>query len=130
MVKLEWLQKYSLVLKQSTYLVWSLQTLFISALELQVSKEMWHCNSFNLCLISIYKICFSCEKFNDQWSQTQIASKVRLHVRRIVLKNGIYYKYETSSLTPFVKPHNVLNFAVQNIFGIRFYVQSGVDHQW
>ena len=31
------------------------------------------------------------------------------------------YKYETSALTPFVKPHDELNLAAQ------FYLQSGID---
>ena len=44
----------------------------------------------------------------------------RLHVRQIVLMNVIYYEYKTSTHTPFVKPCNVLNLAIQNIF----YVQS------
>ena len=43
------------------------------------------------------------------------------------------YKYETSTLTPFVKPYNILNSDVQEctlwtiVRGICFYVQSGVD---
>ena len=35
------------------------------------------------------------------------------------------YKYETSTPTPFVKPHDVLKIAQQNIF--YFYVESRVD---
>ena len=39
-----------------------------------------------------------------------------LHIRLIVLKNVINYKYKTSTLTPFVKPCNVLY--------IQLYVES------
>ena len=34
------------------------------------------------------------------------------------------YKYKTSTLTPFVKPHNVLNLAVQKIFYVQLYMES------
>ena len=34
------------------------------------------------------------------------------------------YKDKTSTLTPFVKPHNVLNLVVLNIFYIQSYVES------
>ena len=34
------------------------------------------------------------------------------------------YRYETSTLTPFVKPHDILNLAVQNVFYIQLYVES------
>ena len=34
------------------------------------------------------------------------------------------YKYETSTLTPFVKPCNILNLATKNIFYIQLYVES------
>ena len=33
-------------------------------------------------------------------------------------------KYETSTLTPFVKPHNILNLAIPNIFYIQLYMES------
>ena len=36
--------------------------------------------------------------------------------RWIVLKNFIFYKYKTYTLSPFVKPCKVLNVAVQNVF--------------
>ena len=32
--------------------------------------------------------------------------------------------YATSTLTPIVKPHNVLNLAIQNIFYIQSYMES------
>ena len=34
------------------------------------------------------------------------------------------YKYETYTLTPFVKPPNILNLATQNKFYIKLYVES------
>ena len=34
------------------------------------------------------------------------------------------YKYETSTLTPFVKPRSILNLAIQNVFYIQSYVES------
>ena len=46
-------------------------------------------------------------------------------------KVGLYsrasfiYKFKTSTLTPFVKPRNLLNLAVRNIF-LHFYIQSWV----
>ena len=38
------------------------------------------------------------------------------------------YKYETSTLTPFVKPHNILNLAAQNIFYVQSYVESNFTY--
>ena len=34
------------------------------------------------------------------------------------------YKYKTSTLTPFVKPHDILNLAVQNVFYVQSYMES------
>ena len=34
------------------------------------------------------------------------------------------YKYKTSTLTPFVKPHDILKLAVQNVFYIKLDVES------
>ena len=34
------------------------------------------------------------------------------------------YKYETSTLTPFAKPSDILNLAIQNIFYAQSYVES------
>ena len=34
------------------------------------------------------------------------------------------YKYKTSTLNPFVKPRDILNLAIQNIFYIQSYVES------
>ena len=39
-------------------------------------------------------------------------------------RKSFIYKYKTSTLTPFVKPRNVLNLAIQNLF----YVQSNVEY--
>ena len=49
------------------------------------------------------KLILALQRLDDLNRQTQIACKVRFPVRQIVLKNVIY-KYETSSLTPFIKP--------------------------
>ena len=38
------------------------------------------------------------------------------------VKNVIYLKAQTSTLTPFVKPRDIFNLAVQNIFYIQSYV--------
>ena len=38
-------------------------------------------------------------------------------------------KYETSTLTPFVKPHNVLNLAIQNVFYVPLYVESAFTYK-
>ena len=54
---------------------------------------------------------------------TWIAHKVGLYSRTSFL-----YKYETSTLTPFVKPHNILNLAGQNILYLQSYVQSAFMH--
>ena len=56
------------------------------------------------------------------WVYFALAVGPGLHVRRIKLKNVIY-KYKTSTLTPFVKPCDVVNLAKQNVF----YVQSCVE---
>ena len=47
-----------------------------------------------------------------------------LHIRQIVLKNVILYKCKTPKLTTFVKPFDILNLAVQNIFYRQLYVES------
>ena len=60
--------------------------------------------------------------------QTQIAYKVRLHISWIGLKNVIYFKYETSTPTPFVKPRDVLNLAVQNVFYMQSFVESAFTY--
>ena len=46
------------------------------------------------------------------------------------------YKYQASTLTPFVKPRTILNLAIQNIFyiqsglrTIRIYIQSGANRK-
>ena len=45
-----------------------------------------------------------------------------LHVKSDCMNGGLYsrmsfiYKYKTSTLTPFVKPCNILNLAKQNVF--------------
>ena len=38
------------------------------------------------------------------------------------------YKYETSTLTPFVKPCDVLNLALQTIFYEQSYVESAFTY--
>ena len=47
-----------------------------------------------------------------------------MHVRRIVLKTSFTFKYKICTLTPFVKPCNVLNIAVWNIFYVQLYMES------
>ena len=37
---------------------------------------------------------------------------------------SFFCKYKTSTLTPFVKPHDILNLAVQNAFYIQTFVES------
>ena len=39
-------------------------------------------------------------------------------------RTSFIYKYETSTLTPFVKPSNILNIAIQNVFYVQSYVES------
>ena len=34
------------------------------------------------------------------------------------------YKYETSTLTTFVKPSDILNLAIQNVFYVQSYMES------
>ena len=51
--------------------------------------------------------------------QTRIACKVKLYSRM-----SFIYKYETSTLTPFVKPRNILNLAVQDVFYVQLYMES------
>ena len=55
--------------------------------------------------------------------QTQIVHKVRLHVRQIVLKQIIYFQVQNIH-TPFVKPDDIPNLAVPNIFYIQSYMKS------
>ena len=43
-------------------------------------------------------------------------------------RTSFIYKYETSTLTPFEKQHNVLNLAVRNIFYIQLYVESAFTY--
>ena len=38
------------------------------------------------------------------------------------------YKYKTSTLTPFVKPCDILNLAIQNIFYTQLYVESAFTY--
>ena len=52
--------------------------------------------------------------------RTQIARKVRLHIRRIVLKNVIYLLVQNIHTYPFAKPYTILNLAAQNVFYIQF----------
>ena len=39
-------------------------------------------------------------------------------------KMSFIYKYKTPTLTPFVKPRDVLNLTVQNIFYVQSYAES------
>ena len=72
----------------------------------------------------IYKFC--CK---HSFYRTQIARKVRLHEKsdctlgRLKSRMSFIYKYEISTLTPFVKPHAILNLAVQTIFYIQYTLQ-------
>ena len=76
----------------------------------------------------IYKFC--CK---HSFYRTQIARKVRLHEKsdctlgRLKSRMSFIYKYEISTLTPFVKPRNILNLAVQNVHWIHCYIQSRVN---
>ena len=53
-----------------------------------------------------------------------------LHVKsdcmwgRLYSRMSFIYKYETSTLTPFEKPGDILNLAVQNIFYVQLYMES------
>ena len=53
-----------------------------------------------------------------------------LHVKsnctlgRLYSRTSFIYKYKTSTLTPFVKPCDVLNLAIQNLFYTQLYVES------
>ena len=38
------------------------------------------------------------------------------------------HKYESFTLTPFVKPHNILNLAEQNIFYVQLYMESAFTY--
>ena len=51
--------------------------------------------------------------------QTPIARKTNLCSRK-----SFIYKYKTSTLTPFVKPWDILNLATKNVFYIQMYVES------
>ena len=64
-----------------------------------------------------------CEQSNTIKHWTEIVHKVGLHVR-LYSRMSFIYKYKTSTLTPFVKPHNVLNLAVQKIFYVQLYMES------
>ena len=77
------------------------------------------------------------QSLNDFWGcsggcsllfgRTWIAHKVGMHVRRIVIKNIIFYKYETSTLALFVKPRYILNLATKCILHTS-YVESTFTH--
>ena len=51
--------------------------------------------------------------------RTQIARKDGLYSR-----TSLIYKYETSTITPFVKPCAVLNLDIQIVFYLQSYVES------
>ena len=61
---------------------------------------------------------------SQNYCGTRIDHKGRLTVRQIHLKKPFIYKYKTSTLTPFVKPHEILNLALQNIFYAQLYMES------
>ena len=55
--------------------------------------------------------------------RTRIAHKGRLYARI-----SFIYKQETSTFTPFVRPHNVLILAVRNIFNIQSSMESAFTY--
>ena len=71
--------------------------------------------------IKVVNLIYFCGIFN---CRTRIARNVRLQLRRIVLKMSFIYKYITSAFNPFVKPCDILNLAVWNIFYIQLYMES------
>ena len=58
----------------------------------------------------------------DECCKTILTVGPGLHLKLDCMYGRMYsimsfiYKYETSTLTPFIKPRNILNLAVQNIF--------------
>ena len=51
-----------------------------------------------------------------------------MNARWIVYRTLFIYKYKTYTLTPFVKPRNILNLAIQNVFNIQLYVESAFTY--
>ena len=47
---------------------------------------------------------------------------------RLYSRMSCLYKYKTSTLTPFVKPRNTLNLAVQNVFYVKMYAESAFTY--
>ena len=39
-------------------------------------------------------------------------------------RTSFIFKYKTSTLPPLVKPHNILNLAVQNVFYVKSFKES------
>ena len=83
----------------------------ISHILAPVTKVCQHSASSQMILLSIVP-------WADENCRTRIACKVRLHIRQIVLK------YETFTLTTFVKKCDILNKAVRNEFDIHSYMES------
>jgi len=55
----------------------------------------------------------------------------RLHVKsegRLYSRTSFIYKDKTSTLTPFVKPRDILNLSIQNVFYIQSYVESAFTY--
>ena len=74
--------------------------------------------------LGIYKVLWNSPLVNSgnfaySFCWTWIAHKGRLYSRM-----SFIYKYKTSTFTPFVKPCNMLNLAVWNIFYVQSYVES------
>ena len=51
-----------------------------------------------------------------------------VHVRRIVLRNVIYFLVQNINTSPFVKPCDILNLVIQNVFYVQSYMLSALNY--
>ena len=69
-----------------------------------------------------------CNRCMATFCWTRIAHKVGLHESGLYSRTSFIYKYKAPTLTPYVKPRNILNLAVQNIFYVQLYVESAFTY--
>ena len=84
----------------------------------------WHCHSTGHTQRmgkrgGILLLCFSMIWVTQEWGRQIVQVQDGLYSRM-----SFIFMYETSTLTPFVKPCDILNLAIRNIFYIQLYVES------
>ena len=97
-----------------------------------LKTRFWVSFGFNLIFKTVLdsnfvQKCFFCLKQGQiqmKFFWTQIACKVGLHITGLYSRMSFIYRYNTSTLTPFVKPCIILNLALQNVFYVQLYMES------